>query len=83
MLNMTIIDKLKSDKNFTVDKLKAEQNRINNKRLTGNGSVELAHLKVKILNIFQKPIVEDENIFTENPLSKEQEYKHDLLNLYL
>jgi len=66
---LTNIDKLKSDKNFNLDKLKAEQNRINshNKRLTGSGNVELAHIKVKILNIFQKPIVEDENMFTDNP----------------
>jgi len=68
-LNLTNIDKLKIDKNFNLDKLKAEQNRINsnNKRLTGSGNVELAHIKVKILNIFQKPIVEDENMFTDNP----------------
>lgn len=79
MLNMGNIDKLKSDKNFNVDKLKAEQNRVN-KRLTGSGNVELAQLKVRLLNIFQKPIVEEDNMFNE-PHTKVQEYKHDLLNL--
>jgi hypothetical protein len=81
-LNLDQVDKFK-EKNFSLEKLKAEQNNFKrDNTMSAKANIEVINFSVKLLNIFHKTEQTEGNLF-EDPKEPAQSYKHDLLNLYL